>query len=355
MTLSAHFALLPALPMLEARWQSLEARGDAGFFLGWTWIGSWLEATGARPELLSISDDGVDVALALVGRSMAPRLLGRTATLWLNQAGEPGLDRAFIEYNGLLTASAAPDGVAQTAMRALVARNDWRVLRLSGLRPDSPLLAQADFRRRIRVDMSPAYYVDLDAVRGADGDYLALLSANSRSQIKRAAKDYDGDAVATAAWGDEIPAWLDEMQALNAGRHDDNAWEDPVFRRFAELIAKRGHVTGEVELLRIDQGGHLLGFLLNFVKDGVAMNYQSAFAPPLSAKGKPGLLAHAAAVARYAQAGLTRYSLLAGKDRYKQSLSTGSEELEWWAFERFSPRLEAEALLRRVLRRPAGA
>ncbi|MEC7932040.1 MAG: CelD-like protein, partial [Pseudomonadota bacterium] len=43
------------------------------------------------------------------------------------------------------------------------------------------------------------------------------------------------------------------------------------------------------------------------------------------------------------------------KDRYKQSLATCEERLEWWVVERFSPRLELEALLRRLLRRPASA
>ena len=38
-------------------------------------------------------------------------------------------------------------------------------------------------------------------------------------------------------------------------------------------------------------------------------------------------------------AGLATYSLLAGKDRYKQSLSTGAEELHWLCAERFAPGL----------------
>ena len=64
---------------------------------------------------------------------------------------------------------------------------------------------------------------------------------------------------------------------------------------------------------------------------------------------------HAAAVGHYAAQDFRLYSLLAGKDRYKQSLSTREEALEWWHVERFSPRLEAEALARRILKRPASA
>src|SRR3546814_19708773 len=81
-------------------------------------------------------------------------------------------------------------------------------------------------------------------------------------------------------------------------------------------------------------------------------SYQSAFTSGISPKTKPGLMCHAAAVTRYAAEGHAIYSLLAGEDRYKQSLSTGRETLQWWELERFSPGLEAEYMLRKIFRRP---
>tara|TARA_R110000868_G_scaffold21759_12_gene90211 strand:- start:5128 stop:6213 length:1086 start_codon:yes stop_codon:yes gene_type:complete len=359
MTLTATFAPLPNLDDLGEIWQALEARSApderSSFFLGWTWMRSWLSTTGATPELLSVQADGADVALALVGRAMAPRLLGPVATLALNQAGVAAQDRGFIEYNGLLKAADAPEGVEAVAMTALQARNDWRALQIAGVETNSLLLASGQFRRRSRFDVSPAYFIDLASVRDAQGDYLSLLSANTRSQIKRSAKDYGNVQLTLEVAPDETTAtsWLAEMQSLNAGRHADNAWDDLGFRAFAEALVARGLATGEVELLRISSGDALLGYLLNFVYRGRAMNYQSAFAPPITSKAKPGLMCHAAAVTRYVDAGLHLYSLLAGKDRYKQSLATGHETLEWWLLERFAPRLEAEALLRRMLKRPA--
>src|SRR3546814_12315510 len=80
--------------------------------------------------------------------------------------------------------------------------------------------------------------------------------------------------------------------------------------------------------MRITQCGHLLGYLLNFIYRGRAMNYQSAFTSGISPKAKPGLMCHAAAVTRYAAEGHATYSLLAGEDRYKQSLSTGRRSEE---------------------------
>ena len=84
----------PDRAALARRWQALEARSDASFFLRWTWIGAWLDSYRVEPELLAVVDDeGRDIALALVGHAMQPRLLGPVATLRLNQSGDPAADR----------------------------------------------------------------------------------------------------------------------------------------------------------------------------------------------------------------------------------------------------------------------
>ncbi|MEJ7927680.1 GNAT family N-acetyltransferase [Sphingobium sp. AN641] len=357
MALTAQFSSLPDRVMLGARWRELEARGAASFFLGWTWIDAWLDSYAIRPELLSVTDaNGDDMGLALVGHAMQPRLLGRAATLFLSESGDPVADRPYVEYNGLLAAAGAESDATLAALAAIAGRNDWRVFRLAGVLPDSPMLALPG-RRATRLDASPVYQVDLAAVRDAGGDYLSLLSANTRSQVRRAMKDRGGamPGIAVARDLDEIDAGLGEMLALNTGRHADNAWDDPAFRTFVRGLLVRGLANGQVELLRLTDAGGLVGLLVNFIYRGVAMNYQSAFAAPLSPRDKPGLLCHAAAVARYAGMDCARYSLLAGKDRYKQSLATCQERLEWWAIERFSPRLEAEAFIRRIFRRPISA
>lgn len=348
---------LPELSTLSERWQALEERSIASFFLGWTWTGSWLTATGARPDLLSVEMDGREELIALIGRGIQRRPLGRIPTLYLNQSGSPASDRVFMEYNGLLAARDGPPEMAVAAIRHLLAREDWRVLRVAGIEKGSPLSEVTGFGRQILVKEMPAYFVDLHAVRAANGDYLSILTANCRGQLRRSMRDYgNGSAeIVVAGSREEAETWLSDMCRLNQGRHVDNAWDEPLFRAFVRELVLRGLANGEVELLRIAQGGKLLGYLLNFRYRGRVLNYQSAFAPAISAKAKPGLMCHAAAVTRYAEAGYELYSLLAGKDRYKQSLSTGHEVLQWWNLERFSPVLEAEHLLRRFLKRPVSA
>lgn len=347
------------LEVLADRWQGLEGRANGSFFLGWTWMGSWLSATGARPDLLTVSVGGRDMALGFIGRSFLSGPLGRTRALFLNQFGSGPADRVFVEYNGLLIdRDYSAQVVADLAFNHLAADNHWSVLRLAGMVASDPISQAGRFRRRMLAQELNAYFVDLRSVRAADGNYLSLLSANSRSQIRRSARDYGEGAVVIpdkAKSPEQVDEWLADMHHLNRDRHNDNAWEEPLFRAFARQLAICGLGNGEVELLRITAGEQLLGYLLNFVYRGRAMNYQSAFAPAISSKAKPGLMCHVAAVERYAMAGYDLYSLLAGGDRYKQSLATGHEVLQWWNLERFSPRLEAEHLLRKLLRRPVSA
>jgi len=353
--LTATQSPLPPPDELAGRWQAMEARARGSFFTGWTWIGSWLRATGARPDLVSVQDeDGAEIGLALLGLAREPRKLGRPRTLRLNEAGVAEADRVFIEYNAPLAAADREGDVAAAIGALLARRRDWRVLRLSGVEEDCALVGAVPARRRILVDVMPAHAASLAQVRAAGGDYLGLLSANTRSQIRRALRDHgDGaPAVTRAATGAEVDAWLAEMPRLNAGRHADNAWDAPLFRAFAREIVLTGLADGSVDLLRVEVGGDRTGYLLNFVHGDRAMNYQSAFADAAGPRDKPGLLTHMAAVGHYAaRAGLALYSRLAGRDRYKESLATGCEMLQWWQIERFSPALEAEYWLRRLLRR----
>lgn len=357
MHLTARFEDITDLPTLGSRWHALEtAAQPASFFLRWTWMGSWLAAMKAAklalPQLLVIGDEMRDEGLALIREGHANRLLGSVPALWLNEAGDREADRPFIEYNGLLCAKDKLPLCVHAYCEAMADDEEWRVLYLSGLGFGAMLTEVPGVRRRVIRDASPAYFVDLKAVRAAGGDYLSLLSANTRGQIKRSLKEEPGDlAITPATTPDTATAWLGHMQTLNAGRHSDNAWDSPFFLDFVSRLTLAGLEDGTVELLRVASGQDDVGYLLNLVWAGRAMNYQSAFAQPRSAKSKPGLMCHAAAVAHYAARDLKLYSFLAGKDRYKHSLSTGAEELHWWVLERFDWRLEAEAFLRRIFRK----
>lgn len=358
MLLAARFEEIADIAVIERRWRTVEQEADApSFFLRWTWMGSWLGAMAAAgiplPRLLAIGDGQTDVVLVLIGEGRVRRLFGSVPAIRLNEAGDPEGNRPFIEYNGLLS-RAGMEAEAERAFCAALNRcKDWRALYLSGLSASAaPLADRPDVRRKVLRDAAPVRFVDLAAVRARDGDYLALLSANTRGQIRRSIREEAADlAIDRAKDAGTAGRWLAEMRRLNAGKHRDNAWESAFFRDFVGRIVCAGLADGSVELLRLSAGTDVRGYLLNFLWMGQAMNYQSAFGEPPARRSKPGLTAHAAAVTYYADRGLARYSFLAGHDRYKENLSTDAEVLHWWALERFDWRLEAEALARRLLRR----
>ncbi len=357
MHLTDHFERITDLDVLGARWHALESKAKPqSFFLRWTWMGSWLGALQAAgmewPQLLVIGKNAGDEGLALVGKGTVRRMLGTIPALWLNETGDPEADRTFIEYNGLLCSREKLPLCVHAFCKAMTDRDDWSALYLSGLGFGALLTEVHGVRRRVIRDASPAYFVDLAAVKKAGGDYLSVLSANTRGQIKRSLKDEPGEIIIeNASEKAHIESWLADMHRLNSGRHEHNAWDSVFFLDFVHRLALAGLADGSVELLRLSSGGDLLGYLMNFVWADRVMNYQSAFAAPRTAKSKPGLMCHAAAVTHYATRDLRLYSFLAGKDRYKQSLSTGAEEMHWWVLERFDWRLEAEAVMRKLFRR----
>jgi CelD/BcsL family acetyltransferase involved in cellulose biosynthesis len=164
---------------LGRRWQDLEERADCSFFQSWSWTGCLAQERFPDPLLVEATEAGRTVALALFNR--VRRTIG-PARLFLGEAGDPVLDCPYIEDNGVLTEAGREDELTEACLRAVAASH---VLILSGI-GDTALQAvrRVSGTVWIRRD-SVAPFVDLAALRRADGDYLAARSANTRQQIRR--------------------------------------------------------------------------------------------------------------------------------------------------------------------------
>ncbi|MCC6718365.1 MAG: GNAT family N-acetyltransferase [Acetobacteraceae bacterium] len=324
----------PAWNVLGAAWRTLEARADGSFFQSWSWVGCRAGARFADPLLLSVRRAGEVVALGLFNRQ---RRLPAGSRLSLNESGVAALDSIHVEHNGLLVARDAPPDVLVRAL-ADVVRRGGRVT-LSGV--DAAHLAAARatgalVRERAATTASP--WIDLAAVRADPGGHLALVSANSRQQIRRSLRRYAAAGPLRLHRAGALAEAQDFLAALGVlhqqtwvGRGWPGAFANPEFVAFhAELLAT-AWPRGEIDLLRVDAGGQVLGYLYNFVWRNRVYNYQSGFdyAAAATAHQKPGLTCHHLAAAMYAAEGLAAYDLLAGEQRYKTSLATGSAELHW--------------------------
>jgi CelD/BcsL family acetyltransferase involved in cellulose biosynthesis len=194
--------------------------------------------------------------------------------------------------------------------------------------------------------------VDLARVRAA-GDYLSLLSANARAQIRRALRLFEARApitLETASSVAEASAIFDELVTLHRRnwqwRGKEGAFT-PFVRAFHERLIRRRFDAGEIQLLRVRSGPATIGSLYNFVFDGVIYFYQSGIAWQADAKLKPGLVCHAEAVAHNASLGHQRYDFLGGESRYKKTLATDDHRhLVWARIQRPRLRFRVEDALR---------
>ena len=307
---------------LASRWQALERRAGCGFFTSWTFLGCQVADRFRNARLLCLTQDGHDVALALLGC--------RSGRLWLNQTGEPGQDSIFIEHNGLLAARDEP-GTGAALRKACGTAG----LVLSGVAEATLQAAQASGWLHL-TQSRWAPRVDLQAL---DRPYLDTLSGNTRAQIRRSMRIYGPDLVLSRASTpeaarDEFCEMVALHQATWRRRGKAGAFADAQTRAFHLALIARAWPKGESDLLRVTAGGRHVGTLYMLVRDGLVHSYQSGFAQARSPQEKPGLVCHALAIAHYAAKNARAYDLLAGADRYKLSLAQGGEMLHWGTLNR---------------------
>jgi CelD/BcsL family acetyltransferase involved in cellulose biosynthesis len=335
-------------PALAAEWRSVEADCPSlSFFQSWTWIGCLAEERFRDPVLLRLRQAGRTLGLALFNR--------RRGRLFLAETGEPASDAPFIEENGPLVAADAPPSACASLLRAAWGVSGTHRLVLSGV-PETVAAAARGvaLRRRAR----PAPWLDLDQVRAARQGVPDSFSANTRQQLRRALRRYEGSGqlvMERAEKPGEAETFLAELITLHQAdwqaRGRMGAFADPFMRRFHAELIRRALPRDEVDLLRVRAGPRVLGYLYNFRHRGRVYAYQSGF--DRAAAGpheKPGLVCHLLAIEQALTRGDRAYDFMAGEDRYKRSLSNASRPLLWLELiQPWSP-LRLLAAVRRLLR-----
>lgn len=319
----------PDLAALEAEWRSLEAAiGNLSFFQSWTWMGCLIDEQFGDPVLIRAHARGKTVGLALFNR--------RGRRLHLGESGDPLHNTPFIEHNAPLVGLAGPAGadVGAAMLAAAWSVPGIHLLALSGV-PQGWLATARGHVVQQQERIAPL--VDLAAIRTAGSGYLATRSANTRYQLRRSLRRYAARGplvLSRAATPRDASEWLDALIVLHSEtwrrRGKPGAFEQPFVRRFHEALVQRALARDELDLLRLTAGGEIVGYLYNFRLAGRISAYQSGLAySSVEAHEKPGLSLHTMAIERALQAGDHVYDFLAGADRYKQSLATGSTTLVW--------------------------
>jgi CelD/BcsL family acetyltransferase involved in cellulose biosynthesis len=334
---------------LGEAWTELEGRADASFFQSWSWVGCLAPERFPQPVLLEARADGVTVALGLFNRRR--RRVGQSALL-LNESGVAQYDAVFVEHNGFLVERGRPGSLIADCLRRAAtfqprdpARQKRHRLVLSGM-PETYIAAakEGPYRHSIRSTRA-APFVDLLTLRTGNREYLGQLSANTRYQLRRSQRRYGAigslairRAGSIAEAIDFLAQLADLHQRYWTSRGRPGAFANDQFGQFHRALIERAFPAGGVDLLRISAGERVVGYLYNLRYRGNVYAYQSGFDYAVSdPHQKPGLTCHHLAIERYLAEGADRYDLLAGADRYKQSLATGATMLHWLEIGRRRP------------------
>ena len=343
-----------ARPAVEDIWKTLAAASPHSYFLSWGWIENWLDSLppGCNVRLAVVRRGDVPVAAGFLGygKVLRQRIFRSTAYL-LNQAGDRDLDQFYVEDNAFLC---APDArPAWSAFLSLLPGN-WEELYLSGLNPALPPAAWLEDvpppYRVLIANRIPAPYVDLRAVARKGGDYLAAVSANTRSQIRRSYKLY-GQVRTTVAT--DLPAALEiyeEMVELHQNRWKRRgrrgAFASGHFRRMLRSLIERRFDSGEIQLIRVQDGRSTIGCLYNFDYGGVVSFYQSGLRIEQDNRLKPGFVCHTEAIRHNLARGRDIYDFMASFDEYKLRMATHRRDLLWARIQKPKLKFTAERLLR---------
>ena len=349
----------PDRAALEAQWRNLETRADITFFLSWDWIGAWIDEAGLPDRVVVGRAGGEVVCLGLLRRSDDQRHgFVRSRTLHLHATGREDQDVIFIEYNGLLTDRRF--GPLEARAVAFLCKRQAEIGRfdeisLGGFSEDRfEGLQAARLRTHVHALKSTAF-VDLKALRDARGDYLDTLSANTRQQIRRAVRLYEGRGALVlepARSVEEALAWFEEMGALHEaawrGRGESGgAWRFPFLLTFHRRVIAQSF-PGGVEIVRISCGGKAIGYIHCLVRGGWIGSYLSGFAYETDNKVKPGLVSFYLYIQHRLKAGGDVLDFLAGDHRYKTSLGRPGPKMYWFRVQERRPQLMVESALRRV-------
>ena len=339
---------LPSLDELGARWQELERRSRCSFFISWRWIGPWLALiTPLRyARLLSVSQGTRTIALGIFTQRRRFFGLG-PLHLRLHEVGDKVLDSLTIEYNGLI----CEDGHEREALAAVLdhlAHNDkrWLTLYLPGMAADDvPFERVRSLGMAMRSRKRAAHYIDLSELRDGGNDYLpTVLSSKARGAVRRTARKLQAGfgelCVTIAATIEEKLAFFQAMVQLHESHwseeeQDRGAFGNPRILRFHEhLIAQSSDAEG-AQLIRVNAGDHIVGYVYNLAWRDTLYFYQAGIDyRRFGDSGSPGLLLLTRAVEHALASGMTRFELMAGDSAYKRTLGMAENKMVWLSLDR---------------------
>ena len=346
------------LSNIERSWCTLVDQCNTSFFLSWGWIQAWLKELPKECKVYYIEKKvrQEPVMAFFIGlKNKKRKIIFNIQQLCLNISGNSEYDNIWVEYNCILCRD---EKVELDLCEILSAINlSWDEFYLPGLDiycfPGNSISTLSTRFQFIQDELAVSPYVDLRKVRKIDGDYISLLSSNSRSQIRRSFRIYENNGIVGIENPDKLEKAFEiyrEMvnfhQSTWKNRGEVGVFSSKYFCKFHERLINDRFDRGEIKLLRIYAGNKTIGCLYCFLWKRKVYFYQCGFNYDLDKKAKPGLVSHVLAIKYFADKGYTEYDFLAGDARYKRSLATDYNQLLWGRIQKKSLKLRLEKQIR---------
>ena len=315
--------------------------------MSWAWIGVWLEnlPNGWALRLISAEIEGKVVGLGILARGVSKKIcnLAYCKTEHLHETGIREFDMV-IEHNDFLL-DASCENEARSAMidywlQSVEQTAELCVPGSSKAAWLSDSIAPGQYGMK-RLDMTmKSHAMDLEEVRRANGDPLALLDKRTRSKISMAMREYSMHGEFQVEQSSSVLEgldWFDSLESLHQRRWvskgEPGCFSNPRFGRFHRMLIARNHASGCVIVLRINLGNSTLGYLYGFADAERFYVYQCGFDYELvEYNSMPGLVCHILAMRFLANKGLKLYDFMAGFSGYKSALTNVQENMTWTIF-----------------------
>lgn len=342
-----HFKLINPFEnfeIVEHFFKSVSKISSHGYFNSWGWISTWLKSIPESEKLYFVVGflDDKPISVFFLSQKETRRYgILPTKIFYVNATGNPILDQLYIEYNSILVAEGEETQI--TSLLLYLSDLSWDELVISG--------ADQRFVEKLKFTENPegiyffvdeeenSFFVDLEVVRENNMDFLGLLSANRRSQIRRSIKQYETNGgaieIKVAQNVDEALFMFEQLVVFHQqewlSRGLTGAFSNKYLYQFHRDLIFSRFGSGEIQLLHIFNKGMTIGYLYNFVYEDRVLLYQSGFNYQVGNANtyRPGVVSHYYAIVYNASQNKLKYDFLAGDDAYKRSLSTGSEKMYW--------------------------
>lgn len=338
------------------KWQTLyDEAGIENAFLDWFWIGAWLQQTKhLNIHQLEIYANDKRVAMGFVcfhsnqvaGMSIKQAYLQRT--------GLQEFDQSWIEFNDILALPAYAAESRKALFGWLTQKNqdEWifsLILNAKQWCNEAPDCTED-------IESIVGFAVNLTHNITCVDTYIATLSSNSRSTLRRAIRYIEktyGKVNVTVLRNALPEENYKELQTLHKKRwssgEEKSGFFNPHFIAFHHYLQTHPTSNACIETLIFKAGNTLLGYLYNIVTDNQVKFYLSALSyHEQNNRYQPGLVMHAFAIAHYAKQDKALYDFMGGAARYKKSLSNHEYELQALTLKPNSPRNKVFHFLRSI-------